>query len=78
VPLAGTRLGGADLGGGLLATELDPPGLPHELSVLSTVAWIHFGRRCLGAEANGEFHLDAFAARFRPAISHFGAGVVAV
>src|SRR5436309_9122277 len=78
MPVAGARLGGADSDGGLLATELDPSGRPHELSVLSAVAWIHPGGRHPGADADGKFHLDAFAEEFWAALFDFGAGMVVV
>lgn len=51
--LAGTRLGGADPGSGLLAAGLDTAGRAHGLPVLSALAWIHLGGRRASGETRG-------------------------
>ena len=76
--MAGARLGGADPGGRLLAAELDNAWRAYGVPVLSALARIHFGGRCSGAEANGQFALDAVTQKFCSALFAFGAGVVAV
>jgi hypothetical protein len=78
MPLASTRLGGIDPGRGLLAAELAAAGRPDGLSVLSAVARIHFGGRCVGGSAHGRLGLEAVSQRFRAAFFYFGAGLVAV
>jgi hypothetical protein len=76
--LAGTRLDRIDPVGGLLAAELAAAGRPDGLSVLSAVARIHFGGRCVGAEAHGQFSLDPVAQKFRAAFFGICTDVVAV
>ena len=76
--MASTRLGGIDPGRGLLAVELAAAGRSDGLSVLSAVARIHFGGRCVGAEAHGHFSLDPVAQKFRAAFFGIRTGVVAV
>ena len=78
MPVASTRLGGIDPGLGLLAIELAAAGGPDGISFLSAVARIHFGGRCVGAEAHGQFSLDPVPQRFRAALFGVRAGVVAV
>jgi hypothetical protein len=51
--LAGTWLGRAGGGGGLLAFELDATGCADGLSVFSALAWVRFGGRCRGLDARG-------------------------
>src|SRR4029077_16549112 len=51
--MAGTWLGRAGVGGGLLAFELDVAGSADGLSVFSALAWLRFGGRCRGLDARG-------------------------
>ena len=78
MPVASTRLGGIDPGLGLLAIELAAAGGPDGISVLSAVARIHFGGRCVGASPHGPLDLDAVPQKLRAAFFYFGAGLVAV
>ena len=71
-------MGGIDPGRGLLAAELAAAGRSDGLFVFSAVARIHFGGRCVGAEAHGQFSLDPVAQKFRAALFGVRAGVVAV
>jgi len=47
---AGTWLGRAGIGSGLLAFELDAVGCADGLSVFSALAWLRFGGRCRGTD----------------------------
>ena len=76
--MARTRVGRDDPGGGLLAVKLAAARCPYGLSVLSALARIHFGGRCVGANAHGQLCLEAFSQAVRAALFSFGTGLVAI
>ena len=76
--LAGTWLGGAVFGSGLLAARLDGAWRPDLLAVLPALARIHSSRRRSRVGAPGQFALVAFTAKICAALLFFGASLVVV